>query len=182
VPSKRLEDFAEVARKLPEYDFIIVGKMSKTEKILFPNYRKALYDCLPANVKLVEALIRDRKELLETAKLYLYPSIELGVSISLGQAMGAGCIPVTPSIGGGAEMVEAAGTGYTYQSLDDAPDIVRRALESDAPQDSPEHIAKSAKIFDSNSFDKEIKRIIEKNGAEAHLSAKQVDAGVFRTS
>jgi glycosyltransferase involved in cell wall biosynthesis len=164
VPSKRLEDFAEVARRLPDYDFIIVGKMSKMEETLFPNYKRRLLDCLPPNVKLVEALIRDRKEIVERAKLYLYPSTELGVSISLGQAMGAGCIPVTPSIGGGAEMVEAAGTGYIYRSLDDAPEVVRRALESDDPQDSPEHIAKSAKIFGSDSFDERIRSIIEEKG------------------
>jgi glycosyltransferase involved in cell wall biosynthesis len=161
VPSKRLEDFANVARRLPDYDFVIVGKMSKTEEVLFPSYRQALFDCLPPNVKLVEGLLRDRKELLETAKVYLYPSVELGASISLGQAMGAGCIAVTPSIGGGAEMVEAAGTGYTYRSLEDAPDVVKRALESNAPQDSPERIAESAKIFSSDSFEEKIKRIVQ---------------------
>jgi len=95
VPSKRLEDFIEVARRLPHYKFVIVAKMSKTEEALFPNYKQRLVDSLPSNAKLVEALIRDRKELVQRAKMYLYPSIEPGVSISLGQAMGAGCIPVT---------------------------------------------------------------------------------------
>jgi glycosyltransferase involved in cell wall biosynthesis len=161
VPHKRLEDFVEVAHRLPQYKFVIVGKMSKTEDALFPGYKRKLLDSLPPNTTLVEALIREVKELVEGAKLYLYPSIEPGVSISLGQAMGAGCIPVTPAVGGGAEMVEASGTGYMYRSLDDAPKIVKQALESDAPQDRPEYIAERARIFSADSFDEQIGKIIE---------------------
>jgi glycosyltransferase involved in cell wall biosynthesis len=161
VPSKRLEDFVQVARQLPHYKFVIVGKMSKTENSLFPDYKQNLLDSLPSNAKLVEALIREVKELVENAKLYLYPSIEPGVSISLGQAMGAGCIPVTPSVGGGAEMVKASGVGYTYRSLNDAPEIVKQALESDASQDRPEYVAQRAQIFNSDTFDERIRKIIE---------------------
>ncbi len=161
VPSKRLEDFVEVARRLPQYKFIIVGKMSKTESSLFPDYKQKLFDSLPSNAKLVEALIREAKELVESAKLYLYPSIEPGVSISLGQAMGAGCVPITPSVGGGAEMVEASDTGYMYRSLNEATELVRQALESDAPRDRPEYVAERAQIFSSNTFDERIRKIIE---------------------
>ncbi len=167
VPSKRLEDLVEVARKLPEYKFVIVGKMSKTEEALFPGYKKKLIDSLPSNATLVEALIREVKELVERAKLYLYPSTEPGVSISLGQAMGAGCIPVTPSFGGGAEMVEASGTGYTYRSLNDAAEIVRHALESDALRDRPERVAECARIFSADSFDEQIRKIIEERRSES---------------
>jgi glycosyltransferase involved in cell wall biosynthesis len=161
VPSKRLEDFVEVARRLPRYKFVIVGKMSKTENSLFPHYKQKLLDSLPSNAKLVEALIREAKELVENAKLYLYPSIEPGVSISLGQAMGAGCVPITPALGGGAEMVEASGTGYMYRSLNEAPELVRQALESDDPKDHPEYVAERAQIFSSNTFDERIRKIIE---------------------
>jgi glycosyltransferase involved in cell wall biosynthesis len=168
VPSKRLEDFIEIARRLPQYKFVIVGKMSKTEENLFPNYKEKLLDSLPSNTKLVEAVVRERKELVERAKLYLYPSVEPGVSISLGQAMGAGCIPITPSAGGGAEMVEASGTGYMYRSLDEAAEIVEQALESDAPKDSPEHIAERAQIFSADSFDERIRKIIEERVTEVH--------------
>lgn len=166
VPSKRLEDFIEIARRLPQYRFVIVGKMSKTEQSLFPNYKEKLLDSLPSNAKLVEAVVRERKEMVEHAKLYLYPSVEPGVSISLGQAMGAGCIPITPSVGGGAEMVEASGTGYMYRSLDEATQIVRQAFESDASRDSPEHIAERAQIFSPDSFDKRIRNIVEERVTE----------------
>jgi glycosyltransferase involved in cell wall biosynthesis len=166
VPSKRLEDFIEVARRLPQYSFVIIGKMSKTEENLFPNYKEKLLDSLPANAKLVEAVVRERKELVEHARLYFYPSVEPGVSVSLGQAMGAGCIPITPSVGGGAEMVEASGTGYRYRSLDEAAEVVRQAFESDAPRDTPEHIAERAQIFSADSFDKRIRNIVEERVRE----------------
>jgi len=166
VPSKRLEDFIEIARKLPHYKFVIVGKMSKTEEALFPRYKEKLIDSLPPNAKLVEGIVRQCKELVECAKLYLYPSVELGVSISLGQAMGAGCIPVTPSAGGGAEMVQASGTGYMYRSLEEAARLVEQAFESDAVKDSPEYIAEKAQMFSADSFDDQIRKIISERVAE----------------
>jgi glycosyltransferase involved in cell wall biosynthesis len=166
VPSKRLEDFVEIARRLPQHKFVIVGKMSKTEEALFPSYKESILASLPPNAKLIEAIVRDHKELVERAKLYLYPSVEPGVSISLGQAMGAGCIAITPSVGGGAEMVEASRTGYMYRSLDEAAKIVNHAFESDIARDSPEHIAKQSQIFSADSFEERIGRIVEERVAE----------------
>jgi glycosyltransferase involved in cell wall biosynthesis len=161
VPSKRLDDFVKVAKRLPQYDFVIVGKMSRTEEEIFPTYKKKLLASLPNNVKLVEAKIRDRRELVESARLYLYPSMEAGVSISLGQAMAAGCVPVTPSSGGGAEMVEATNAGYTYRTLDQAIEIVRQVLENSFPRDDPERVAQHARIFSPDSFEKHVRNIIQ---------------------
>ncbi len=166
VPSKRLEDFIEVARRLPQYNFVIIGKMSETEAALFPDYKQRLTRSLPPNAKLVEALLMDHKEVVERAKVYLYPSIETGISVSLGQAMGAGCIPVTPSIGGGAEMLDASGLGYKYRTLEEAVDIVRLALESQAPNDRPEFISDNAQIFSANSFDNKIREIVSEKMAQ----------------
>jgi len=170
VPSKRLEDFIEVARKLPTCDFVIIGKMSETEKRLFPNYKAKLLESLPANVTFVEGLVRDHRELVESAKVYLYPSVEPGVSVSLGQAMGAGCIPVTPYKGGGAEMVEASGVGYLYHSLDEAAQIIDKAMNDNAPKDQPQHIADRATQFGADSFDERIRLIIEAQVPEARYS------------
>jgi glycosyltransferase involved in cell wall biosynthesis len=170
VPSKRLKDFIEIARKIPSYNFIIVGKMSETEEALFPRYKQSLRNSLPSNLKLIEDLVRNQKQVVESARVYLYPSIEPGVSISLGQAMGAGCIPITPRTGGGAEMVEATGTGYTYETLEEAAQIVKQALESSSPRDHPDYISKRAQIFSADSFDAKIRMIIREQYHE--LSSK----------
>lgn len=100
-PLKRLEEFIEVARRLPDYPFIIVGTDTSAETLASPNYLQKLLAEKPANLEYVETRIRHRPELLEESKVYFYTSIEPGINISAVQGLGAGCIPVTPRWGGG---------------------------------------------------------------------------------
>ncbi len=157
VPAKKLEDFMQIARKLPDYKFIIVGTPSDTNL----DYTRRLLLGAPPNVEFVEARIRDRAELVEESKVYLYTSVESGINISLGQALGAGCIPVTPVSGGGPEMVQRSGVGYSYRNIEEAVWMVRRALESDAARDRPEYVALKAKMFSSELFRKRIRSLVE---------------------
>jgi len=111
------------------------------------------------NVEFVNARIKDRPELVEESKVYLYTSLEPGVGIALGQALGAGCIPVTPAWGGGAEMVKVTGVGYRFRTLDEAERFTREALENEDARNQPDYIANKARIFSSESFEKQIARI-----------------------
>ena len=157
-PNKRIEDFIQIASRLREYDFVIVGADTRTERLTHPKYLANLLSQKPENMDYVEARIRHRPDLLEESKVYLYTSIEPGINISAAQALGAGCIPVTPVWGGGSELVHAAGKGYTYADIDDAVNKVRQALEDPA---SPEEIANTAKIFGSDKFEQRIKEIVK---------------------
>ena len=156
-PFKRLEEFMEIARRLPNYDFMIVAADTAAERLSRPTYLQKLLAERPPNVQYVEARIRSRPELLEESKVYLYTSIEPGINISAAQALGAGCVLVTPIWGGGAEMVRAAGVGYSYSNIDDAVDKVRKALE--AP-DASEELSEKARIFSAERFEDSIKKIV----------------------
>ena len=156
-PHKRLEDFLAVARRVPECDFIIVGSVSSVEKRHYPGYAEKLVNDLPNNVKYVESRIRDCPEVLEDSSVYLYTSRESGINISTAQAVGAGCTPVTPDVGGGAELVRAVGAGYTYDSIDQAVRCVKQALEH--PR-NPSELSKIARIFSAESFRERIRKLV----------------------
>ena len=158
-PQKNIEDFMKIAQRLPEYPFILVGIHAN----LSPSYSRKVFSIRPTNVEYIEARIRDRPELVEESKVYLYTSLEPGIGIALGQAMGAGCMPVTPAWGGGAEMVLASGVGYTYQNLGDAAQAVAQALESDQIRDHPDRVAEKAMIFSSQLFEEKIGNVVRED-------------------
>lgn len=155
-PQKNIEDFMKIARRLPGYRFILVGSHADMD----PSYAKKVLSSMPQNVEYVEARIRDRPELVEESKVYLYTSLEPGIGIALGQAMGAGCIPVTPAWGGGAEMVLESGVGYMYRTVEEAAQKVKNAVESDETHDSPLHVAERARIFSSEGFEEKLAKLV----------------------
>ena len=155
-PQKNVHEFMEAAKVLPEYRFILVGAEADKD----PNYARKVLNNKPQNVEYIEVRVRDRPELVEESKVYLYTSREPGVGIALGQAMGAGCIPITPAWGGGAEMVAESRVGYCYHSVIEATDLVRKALGSEESRDNTMLIAKRAEIFSSESFQSKIGNIV----------------------
>lgn len=155
-PEKNIEDFMKIAQLLPNYKFILAGINAE----LNPDYTRKVLSIRPPNVEYIEARIRDRPELVGESKVYLYTSLEPGIGIALGQAMGAGCIPLTPALGGGAEMVLETNVGYTYRSTQEATVLVQQALESEESRDTPEHIAERSKIFSSEKFEERIAEIV----------------------
>jgi len=153
---KNVHEFMLVAQRTPEHRFVLVGAEADKDHA----YARRVLSMKPRNVEYIEARIRDRPELVEESKVYLYTSREPGIGIALGQAMGAGCIPVTPTTGGGAEMLLQSGVGKMYQSLDEAVRLVKDALESEGGSDNPAHIAAKAEIFSSKSFETRIVQLI----------------------
>ncbi len=157
-PQKNVEDFMKIAQRLPSYRFILVGIHADID----PGYSRKVLSFKPPNVEYIEARIRDRPELVEESKVYLYTSLEPGIGIALGQAMGAGCIPVTPAWGGGAEMVFESGVGHTYSTIEEAVQRVKDAVESNEPRDSPPHVAEKARVFSLERFDEKIANLVTK--------------------
>jgi hypothetical protein len=107
----------------------------------------------------INKLILDCPQYMEEAKVYLYTGREPGATTSLGQAALAGCIPVSSSPGGGADQVEDLGVGYTYETIDEAVDRVKLAIESDI---SPFEVAERAKIFLPRMFMETLKEIVSR--------------------
>ena len=153
---KNVHEFMRIAQRVPRCKFILVGAEADKDR----DYTQRVLFIKPQNVEYFEARIRDRPELVEESKVYLYTSREPGIGIALAQAMGAGCIPVTPDTGGGAEVILESGVGYTYRSVADAAQIVKNAVESTQPLDGPSTISMKAQMFSSEVFQTEIGKLV----------------------
>ena len=170
-PQKQVEDFNEIARSLPKYQFLLVGRDTPRVDRIYNGYASRILANKPRNVRYIETRIRQTPELLEESRIYLHTSKELGMPISVMEALSAGCVPVTPTEGGGAEVLEVARAGFRYERIEDAVSFIEAAMGDtaralrikEAQGMSSEEIAAKGKIFSLDSFQDRISRIIDKS-------------------
>ena len=169
-PEKRLEFMFEVANKLPEYDFYLIGKNLPEHLASNPGYSDSLFRDKPANVHYSEALIRDRPELLEQSKVYFHTGLERGILLILIEAMSAGCVLVVPEDGVAGEVVRAAGVGYQYRTVQEAVEKLRNAMDGSIPW-TPMEISEKAAELGPKGFEDMITRLV-KHGPEAAVKTQ----------
>ena len=151
VPQKRLEEFGEIASQF-SYPFHIIGLTNDR----FKGYSKRLLGKMPENVHYHESPLRSIPRVLQESKIYLYTSHEPGLPIAVVQGIGAGCMPVTPDIGGGRETVELAGVGMTYSTVETATRTIRLEMEANGT----EELAQAADKFRPEAFQSSIKDMV----------------------
>src|SRR5438093_2869386 len=157
-PEKRLELMFETARQMPNYEFYLVGKNLPAQKQSHPGYAELLLSKLPHNVSYFDSLVSDRPELLEESKVYFHTGLEKGILLILMEAMSAGCILVVPEKGVAGEVVRASGVGFQYNTLSEAVERLKTAIEGDAPW-SASQISERAQQLGPVGFEKMIERL-----------------------
>src|SRR6266446_1739660 len=160
LPNKRIELFSEIAQLLPQYPFFLVGRTPSERNGTNHEYSQRILRGLPRNVTYVDALTRERPDLLEESKVYLYTGTEAGIGVALVEAISAGCIPFSPYGVGAVDIIETATVGQLFSSARQAAERIEMTLEGEQTAEEIREISEKAHIFGPENFEKQIKKIV----------------------
>jgi glycosyltransferase involved in cell wall biosynthesis len=126
-PEKRMGLFLEMARKLPNVEFAIVGSVATERRFYFDSLRASA----PSNVSFIMSPLRKVKELLGKAKVYVHCAQNEHFGITIVEAMAAGCVPVVNDSGGPREIV-SDDVGYRWNRIDEAVRQISNLIDDEA--------------------------------------------------
>lgn len=156
IPEKRLELFWDVARNLPNYEF----RMLLTTDPGRASYFTQLVAQKPQNGQIVTNPQKPEYERhLGEAKVYLHLMRGEHFGITVVEAMSAGCVPIVHNSGGPKEIV-GTDIGFTWNSLEELPDLIRSAMDQSPCDDC----VTRAESFSSRRFDENLSSIFSRLG------------------
>ncbi|MBV6880173.1 glycosyltransferase [Epilithonimonas ginsengisoli] len=131
-PQKRFESYLDIAKLLPEYEFVWIGAQEQ-----YPN--------LPPNVIVLEGM-PNAKRFIQLADLFVLPTNYEGVPIVIIDALSYGKPVVSSNVGGISEIVLNNQNGYVIDNNDNLfAEKIRFILEDEAVYSSFSN--KSSEIF-----------------------------------
>lgn len=161
VPEKRLELFFDIARNLTEYQFYLIARDSEIVRRLAPGYAEKVLSNVPHNVTVVNTTVRERPELLEESKIYLYTGREPGIGLSLVESLAAGCIPFSSADVGAVDIIRQSGVGYVYSTAQEAASRMKICLEENLTREEVLNISLKANEFSPEKFRQWVLRVIQ---------------------
>jgi glycosyltransferase involved in cell wall biosynthesis len=163
IPDKGLETYLEIASKLPDYEFYLIGRNEPSLRRLNPGYSDKLLSNLPQNMCYVDAIVRERQDLLEESKVYLYTGVERGIGLAMMEAIAAGCVPLSPQGVGASDVIRASGVGHLYDSAEDAVAKIKALMKTELSEAQVLDISRRADRFSQDSFKRWVKMIALSN-------------------
>ena len=126
-PEKNLEKVVDVADKLREFKFTMIGNRAKYSEPVIDKIEKRVKELKTGNVELLFNVPRDRlREILGSAKYYLHPPYAEHFGISVVEAMSAGCIPIVYRDGGTwHDVVSKVSDKLGYNNIHEVSHIIR---------------------------------------------------------
>jgi alpha-1,2-mannosyltransferase len=154
-PEKDYETILEVARKLSDKKFELVGSVTADKR----QYLAHLIKLAPKNVKFhINATVEEKIHVLARSKVLLHSFIGEHFGIAIVEAMSAGAIPVTHD-SGAAKEDNLVPNEYRYTDTGEAVKATSYALDSWNVR-SAETLRESARKFSPDEFRTNMKRFI----------------------
>jgi len=131
---KGLDIFAQCAAALPQFNFLIIGKVD-TEDMLAQKFIHSA----PGNLRFTGNYVSDDELLLlyQRARVYVQASAHEGFGIACAEAMACGCIPVGTYNTSLPEVIGNAGYLVPYNDIPAAVNAVKSAMSSRNTKDDP---------------------------------------------
>jgi len=154
-PEKNIENIIEVAKRMKDYKFIILGSEGRNKK--YVNY--ILNNAKSLNNLFIKKNPSDKEimDYFSKSKIYFHPKINEHFGISIVEAMAAGLTPVVHKSGGAwHDIVEEGKYGIGYCNINNAVDSIKKA--SNVEFDYSRKIYQ----FSFENFKKNLSAILEK--------------------
>jgi len=155
-PEKRMDAFLEIARKLPNLRFVIIGSVAPDHGPYF----QQLQQHAPINASFTIAPLRKVRDIVARAKVYIHSAQNEHFGITIVEAMAAGCVPVVNDSGGPREIV-TNGVGYRWRTLGEAVRQISALIEDDALRRKlSSTAASSSRQFGPEEFESGLSRVL----------------------
>lgn len=125
IPAKRHEILKQLAKELPQFEFVSVGGLIEAEKPWFERFSQNL----PRNYTLKTNLpTPELLELLQDSRIYVHLMEGEHFGIAPVEGLASGCVTVVHDSGG---MKEFIPNQYRWQSIDDLKEKLERYMEAE---------------------------------------------------
>ena len=126
VPEKRMHLFLDMAKKLPNIQFVIIGSVTSQNE----RYHKFLTEKSPSNLSILLSPLRKARDILTKAKVYVHCAEGEHFGITIVEAMASGCVPVVHDSGGPREIVTRE-VGFRWTETTQAADQISKLMENE---------------------------------------------------
>ncbi len=170
VPEKRMDLFLEIARRLSEVKFAIIGSVSPEREPYFHH----LQQIAPVNVSFVMSPLRRVKDVLARAKIYVHCARNEHFGITVVEGMAAGCVPVVHDSGGPREIVTDE-VGYRWRFVEDAVNQISSVIRDESLRRELSRRAVSrAEQFRPEAFESGLEKVLRIYEEHSHDSLSSV--------